>query len=431
GQVSLYDYQTELIDKISLSSGVFKMVIMHRADQQNGDLVVLTENGVVQLFRAKENRPPLLTNPQANGQYSFGVTVTDVEGDEVTLRLEIFNPENGRWESQGTEIVANGNDRRFWSVPNPPITDKAVLYRFHYDDGAYDGLLPPQIQPIELVDNSLLNPTTTTLTVAGLLFAIGFFLLVRQTQLPASRARRFYRQLQNQPTLTLTTLESRYRLTHGSQDFLLNLASQARRRGDSLVSNLADGLFLLTDRAHVGLPIINGALGDAQRMKPIWQQLERWQKIFESGQALLEAPTITEISLLRPQLVHLLDYLERQDKWSPVLDALLPIMTNLRDSERVDMPDDRLIYLNEASHLLADLQHTLPEFSIRIEKTLVIAIVRRWTGLVIAASEELRGQADLSVQLKTKRIVPSEKTEVMLVLQNNGRSPAENIITIL
>ncbi|VAW43238.1 hypothetical protein MNBD_CHLOROFLEXI01-3881, partial [hydrothermal vent metagenome] len=83
------------------------------------------------------------------------------------------------------------------------------------------------------------------------------------------------------------------------------------------------------------------------------------------------------------------------------------------------------------SHLLADLQHTLPEFSIRIEKTLVIAIVRRWTGLVIAASEELRGQADLSVQLKTKRIVPSEKTEVMLVLQNNGRSPAENIITIL
>ncbi|VAW29734.1 hypothetical protein MNBD_CHLOROFLEXI01-1012, partial [hydrothermal vent metagenome] len=177
GQVSLYDYQTELIDKISLSSGVFKMVIMHRADQQNGDLVVLTENGVVQQFRAKENRPPLLTNPQANGQYSFGVTVTDVEGDEVTLRLEIFNPANGRWESQGTEIVANGNDRRFWSVPNPPITDKTVLYRFYYDDGAYDGLLPPQIQPIELVDNSLLNPTTTTLTVAGLLFAIGLFLL--------------------------------------------------------------------------------------------------------------------------------------------------------------------------------------------------------------------------------------------------------------
>ena len=431
GRLFLYSYQTELIDEIALSSGVFDMTVLRRDEQQNADLVVVTENGEVQLFRATENRPPLLTNPQVEGQYNFSVAVNDVEGDEVTVQLEIFNPVNGRWENQGTEIIPNGNDRRFWSIPNPPATENIVLYRFSYDDGSYEGGLIPQTSPVTPATLGFLRPTATTLTIGGLLATAALFLLVRQTQLPAARARRFYRQLKNQPELTLTLIENQYSRLNASQDFLLYLASLARQREDSIVSSLADGLFLLTDRPHVGLPIINGALADAQRSQLAWQQLERWQAIFQTGQALLEAPTITEISLLRPQLVHLLEYLEQQDTWSPVLDALLPILTNLRDSERVDSPDDRLVYLNEASHLLAELQQTLPEFSVRIEKTLAEAIVRRWAGVVSAASEELRGQANISIQLKTKRIVSGEKTQVTLVLQNNGRSPAENIIATL
>jgi hypothetical protein len=431
GRIWLYSYLAEYIDEIPLSSGVFALTVVRRDDRQNADLIAVTENGVIQLFRAKENRPPLLTNPQVEGEYNFSVSVTDVEGDEVAVRLEIFNPSNGRWESQGTEIITNGNDRRFWPVPDPPTTANTVLYRFHYDDGAYEGTLIPQARVITPPSSGLLRPSSTSLTVIGLLIAAGTFLLVRQTQLPAARARRFYRQLKLQPELSLVLLENRYNFTNASPDFLIYLASQARQQDDSLLSSLADGLFLLADRPHVGLPIINGALRDAPSQRPTWQQLERWQKIFETGQALLEAPTITDLTLLRPQLVHLLELLERQDMWSPVLNTLLPILTNLRDSERVDLPDDRLVYLNEATHQLASLQEALPEFSVRIEKTLVEAIVRRWSGLVSAASEELRGQANLVVQLKTRRIVPSEQTEVTLVLQNNGRSPAENVIATL
>ncbi|MCB8948380.1 MAG: AAA family ATPase [Ardenticatenaceae bacterium] len=431
GHIYLYTNQTTLIDELSLSSGIFDLTVMRREETQPADLVAVTENGLVQRFRAKENLPPLLTNPQVEGLYNFSVSVTDVENDEVTVRLEIFNPENGRWENQGTEVIPNGNDRRFWTITDlPPVGDE-LSYRFTYDDKVYKGSLMPQTMPVIAPAGGLLRPTSSTWTFLGLLTAVGFFFVIRQTQLPSSRARRFYRQLRSQPELTLPLLENRYTLSNASPDFLIYLASRARQSGDTLVSSLADGLFLLADRPHVGLTIINGALQEARERRPVWQQLERWQRIFETGQVLVEAPTITEVTLLRPQLVHLLDYLEKQDKWSPVLDAMLPIMTNLRDSERVDLPDDRLVYLNEASHLLQQLQETLPAFSMRIEKTLVGAIVQRWSGLVSAASEELRGQANLVVTLKTKRLISSENTEVTLLIHNNGRSPAENVVAML
>ncbi|WP_420631345.1 AAA family ATPase [Candidatus Leptofilum sp.] len=431
GYIYLYSNQTELIDEIPLSSGVFDLLVIRNDGQIAADLLVITENGVVQLFRAQENHPPLLTAPQVEGQYNFSVSVTDVEGDEVTVRLEILNPATGIWESQGAKIIANGNDRTFWTVSELPENDGSVTYRLTYDDGAYQGELTPLTSRVAVPNNSLLPPTTATLTILGLVTAVSLFVLVRQSQLPANRARRFYRQLKNQSEATLTLLESRYNLSNASPDFLIYLASRARHQGDSLVSSLADGLFLLADRPRVGLTIILGALDDAQEKRLGWQQLERWQRLFQTSQALLGAPTITEISLLRPQLVHLLEYLEQQDKWPPTLDALLPIMTNLRDSERVDLPDDRLVYLNEATHLLSELQQALPAFSVRIEKTLAAAIVRRWMGVATAASAELRGQATLVVQLKTKRIVSSEQTSVTLLLTNNGRSPAENVITVL
>ncbi|MEZ4591467.1 MAG: hypothetical protein R3D55_10035 [Chloroflexota bacterium] len=134
-----------------------------------------------------------------------------------------------------------------------------------------------------------------------------------------------------------------------------------------------------------------GALKARKSSAPAWQQLERWRRIFGTGQALLDAPTVTEnfAKLLRRSWC-LLEHLERQDRWSPVLDAPLPIMTstNLRDSERVDFPEDRLVYLN-GWHCLGELQHTLS--SLRGGGKDAGAIVRRWTGLVTAASGELRG----------------------------------------
>ena len=434
GLVRLFSYQTELLDELPLAGAIVALGALHYKANQPADLLVATENGEIRAFRAQENRPPLLTNPTTTvveGQYGISVNVADVESDNVMVRLETLNPATGEWVNQGEEWAASGNGRLIWLVEELPGESTAVTYRFAFDDGAQQGIVtppagPPPISPVTFFG---LHPVVFSLMV---LAGAGVLALVfRQTQLPTMRARAFYKRLASQPNQTLPLLAQKYSDTYGSADFLLNLANTARQKGNSLISNLADGLYLLSERPYVGLSILASTLGKINRERPLWQDIELWQRLFNTGLALLEAPSVTELSLLQPQLEQLLDKLEEYGRESDALNTALPILTNLRDSERVERTDDRLIYLNEAARCLNELQYHMPIFAPCLEKTLTAALTRRWAGLISAEQEELRGRAEMYISLKTKRIVSSEETQVTLEIKNNGRAPAENIVAEL
>lgn len=423
-----------LSNELALSSGVFAIQVLARENAQD-DLLVVTENGEVELFRAQENRPPLLTDPQFEvrpGQVSFSVSVTDAEQDETAVTLQIQNPAAPTgWDSMGARTT-NSNERLFWPAVDVP-SGQSLVYRYVYDDGSFDGAFtPPAIPPLPRL-SPLRNASPLTLIIL-LLGGVGTaVLLLRQWQTPALRARRFYRSLQQQPAQILTLLEERYLQSKGSPDFLLYLASEARQHSDGLVTNLADGLYLLAERPRAGLPILNSTLKEAaaaKRYEPL-HDISRWQRLMHTSQMLLEAPSITELSLLRPLLVQLLTDLEKMGRWSPLIDMLLPILSNLRDSERVNQAEDQMVYLNEAAVRVDELQNSLPEYTTRIEKTLVRALLHRWTGLISAELEDLRGRAELVIALKTRRIIPAPDTELVIELQNNGRAAAENVIVEL
>lgn len=428
-QLHLFANATESpqsVEVINLSGSIFSLLEMDRANNQS-DLVAITTNGEVELFRVQENRPPLLTSPEvtpAPGRYTFSIDVTDVEGDEIQVVLEIAD-EAGNWQAQETRSTEGG--RIVWTAVDPP-PDLPVNYRFAFTDGIYTGTIsPPPLPPPQTV---VALPGATPLSI-GLLAAIGLataVVLVRQWQMPSARARRFYRRIQQQRHHTLPLLEERYIHLAGSQDFLLYLASQARQNGDDRITNLADGLYLLPERPLAGLPIILGTIQETAAANPPWDDAERWYIIFKTSLVLLEAPSITELSLQRPQLVQLLTMLEQEKEWSPALDSLLPIITNIRDSQRVEQAEDSLVYLNEAAYLLNELEHNLNEFSDRIEKTLSGVIGRRWSGLVTAEIQEVRGRAELTLTLKTRRLVPSETIEVVLEVHNSGRAAAETVM---
>ena len=438
GQVHIYNRahtrEPKLVDEIDLFSGLFVLTVLRRDNSQTADLLFITENGLVQLYRAQENRPPLLTNPGvelAQGQYSINVAVHDVENDLVQVRLEVQDSDTGQWQPLEEKELSSGTESLFWLVPNPPTSAEGVHYRFHYSDGLYDGYVTPPPGPVPLTLSPLATIARYGLVLIAGLGLVIFVLSVRQAQSPDSRARRLLRQLQRTPQETLRLLENRYIYHDGAVDFLLYLANVARQEPNRLVANLADGLFLLNGRFRAGLSIINSTLDDINELTPPWHDINRWQMIYKTASELTEAPTITELSLLRPHLVELLTFLEEREQYAPVLDALLPILTNLRDSERVDLADDRLVYLNEAAVSLNRLNLQLPEFSPRMERTLAQGIVKRWAGLVSSTIEELRGRADLRITLKTKRLVPHAQTAVVLEIQNIGRATAENVMALL
>ncbi len=439
GNIRVYRYladnEPEQLVDLDLSSGLLAITALRRGDEPKSDLLAITENGLVQLFRAQENLPPLLTNPAVDAtqnQYSFVVSVHDLENDVVNVQLEILDPTNNEWIPQDNKELGNGKGTVFWLVNDRPVRQGGINYRFHYDDGFHQGyIIPPIGPPIPTPIPSTAATPRANLIILGVVSLIFVIILIRQSQLPSSRTRRFYRHLKQQPQNSLEMLDAKYTHTKGSPDYLLYLANQARQRKDSLIASFADGLFLLADQPHAGLPIIIRALDEASVKEPRWKWIDRWQMTCKTCLTLLEAPTVTELTLLQPQLPHLLNELDKTDHWSPALEALAPVLTNLRDSERVDLVDDRLVYLNEAAVLLNQLREQFNEFPMAFEKTIAQAIMERWSGLVSAEIEDLRGRAELNINLKTKLLAPVQRIDVVMEINNNGRAAAENIIAEL
>ncbi len=438
GRVLLYDQlqsrEPNLALELDLASTVTALSLMRRSSSQSPDLLTVAENSVIRLFREEENRPPLLTNPEVSidgDQIGATIFVKDVENDNVSVRLELWDPTSRSWMPQAEQQITAGNGPAFWSSVQPVEGTERLEYRFRFDDGFYRGYVTPAIGPLIPATNALLNLTPLLGVMLGIAAVAAAIVYVRQSTSPTTQANRFYRRLTQEPATTLRQVEQEYMEVDGSPDFLLQLANRARQAGDDSLASLADGFFLLANRPQAGLSIIIRTLDHPDDMSAVWETREGRLRLYRTAQALLEAPSITEVTLLRPQLVELLAEIEAQHDWSPVFGSLLPILTNMRDSVRVDGVDDRIVYLNQAAVRLRQLQEELPEFSPRVERTMAKAIIRRWSGLITAEIEELKGRAELEISLKTKRVVPNGATDVAMVIRNSGRAPAENIVAAL
>ncbi|MCA9969544.1 MAG: AAA family ATPase [Anaerolineales bacterium] len=432
-KVQIFAREPSFITELTPRSTAFDLAVLNRGAEQSSDLVIMAENGQVELYRAQENRPPLLINPNTSvrqGQYGISVEVQDIEADTVRIQLQVQDPNTLAWETQDERVVDGGQGQAPFLLANPPAFAAGVRYRFAYQDPFHNGFVQPTPGPQPIAPSPLQNVSRTVLSVLTVLAALVVVIMVRQAQSPPARARRFHRRLRQHPTHTLRLLDSWYSFTGGSSDFLLYLTSQARQAGDWLIASLADGLFLLADRPLAALSILNGALDEAAKRELPWEGLSRWQRTYKMGQALVEAPAITDLSLLHPQLVELLAQLEAEERWS-ALESLRPVLSSIRDSERVELVSDRLFYLNEAAAQLDDFDEPLQEFDNGIEKTLARAIAGRWAGMISARAEELRGRAELLITLKTKRLAPNGRNDVAVEIVNNGRASAEQVLAVL
>lgn len=431
GQIFLHTSDARSWDSVHLSSSssVFGLAAVQRSEGQEAQLVVITDNGVVQLYEAKPNRPPLLVDPRVEigtARYDVRVTVVEEDGDEVSVALEAFDEQANQWAvvDQRTTV---GRDNLLFPVA---ATEGAELrYRLTFDDGTHQGTVTPPPGP----PAPAAQPLWSSLILPAVLFmaAVSIILIVRQLLNVDSRARRFYRRLQQQPVHTLSLLDEQYREIEGSPDFLLSLGNRARPDRNLPLINLIDGLFLLHGRPGAALAILDSALKEARELSPPWDALTCWQRTVTLGRDMLEAPTVTELSLLRPKLAQLL---EKYGATSPAseLQRFLPVLTSLRDSERVDLAEDRIVYLHEALALLRQISEAAAEEPVSIGGHMRRLLRSRLSGLVSADIELLRGQAQLVARLKTKRVLPENgQAVVALEIRNKGRAAARNVSVVM
>ena len=422
GEISLYTSERQLWDSLNLGSGVFRLGGVRRAPRQQAQLVAVMENGVMQLFEAKPNRPPLLVNIRTEvdpGRYDVHVSVIEEAEDEVQIALQTYDPGRRQWQTQSEKRVGRGEVVFALS----PEQERPLRYRFAFDDGSHQGTVEPppgpSPQPLRTLRGGIVLPAILAVAAASLL------LLIRQSLSTEAQTRRFYKRVKQQPAATLSLLDTQYTDQGGSPDFLLSLANLARVDGNPSLANLANGIFLLSTRPDTALPIISSALADAENAAVPWHRLHNWRLTFEIGQTLLEAPTVTELSLLQPQVAQLVESGEVNSN----LEAFLRVLASLRDSERVESSEDRIVYLHEATIILQQIEEQQAQRPPTVAGELVTALLERCLGLVSAEIEMLRGQAQLRITLKTKRMVLQEKqTLIALEVANQGRAAAENVV---
>ena len=427
-QLDLSDSDETILD---VEAPVTAIVAPNSNSGEQATLVVITENSLVRFFRFRPNHPPMITVPVVttdSGDYTISASVLDVEAQPMLVGLDLYDETTQSWQPAAPGRQTTGAiDRLEWRI-DPPLTESEVRYRLRYADGddhiaAFEP--PPGPIPVATISRQwrIVLPVLliSTLLIAGLV-------QVYRRELPVNQARRFLRAVSRTPAMLLIQLRQKYNQSNGDSDFFINLATVARQQQKGLVAGLADGLYLLAERPGAGLDIVTATLDEAaQDPRLTLLRLVEWQAMFGTTREFIEAPTLTELTLLRPKLDKMIRINEQTGGNIGPFPRLVPVFDALRDSERVETVGDRLAWLGDADILLRRLEDSLRYDEFNLSRSLVGAIVQHWRGLLNAAIESLRGRARLDVQLRTRRLAPQAASDLVLEVTNTGRAPAQQI----
>jgi len=410
----------------------------------NLELAVGTSRGRVHLFGLALNQPPLLTRPglaETRTGYAYGVEVNDPEGDTVTVTLEVWDPSAEQWLVQPAQPLAGGHGRLSWEVRNPFDTWDAgrdSRYRFTYDDGRNRGTVAAAPGPLAIpMDPWYLHYGR----YAGGLILLA--LLSSPLVLYARRVRTYRRSPVGQAEAALHLLhqarEDRLPELHrlvANDDWaatvLPHLPGLAADAGEGTLANLAEGYYLVlthTDalRTVEGLRLLLAALHPGEGLA--WEKEVR--SLYEGCLDALEAGSVSRIADLHSRLGGMGAAMDHPDFYlaSAALAAagLAQVSEVLRHCERVEMPEDKAVYLAQAAHILGRYDRQVLATLAQPEQAVLGSIAGEWLRVVTRAVQELQGRAQLEVALLTQQAVAVGDVVLGLELRNVGRSPATNI----
>lgn len=320
-----------------------------------------------------------------------------------------------------------------WLIANPELAEEsvAVLQRIEV---VFQN-------PGSLIATVVLAPWFAVLAALALALLLGGWqaLLVLPVltlrRCPVDRAAHLRRQLRHQPDELLPVIYELFDQTPQAYDVLAHLAVQTQQ-SQPAVAALAAGLHTLGRSPQPQQQAVAaGTVGDLLAKQRGWRWAADLGGIYQTLQQALAAQTLEEIDVISPP---------------PALEnAALPevVVQNGRLLERVlnalhkikrakDHPT-RLIFLENAQTAVNEAQSFVqaslaPGASGRRRAPLpqqpaLANVFARWHDLLLAASQELKGRADLVLTLQTRHSRPLPELPLLCRVQNVGLNAARQL----
>jgi outer membrane protein assembly factor BamB len=427
-----------------------------QAADLNGDgrqeLLVGMEDGVVQAYGLAVNQVPWLSTPRitpVGGGYVYSVHVRDPEGDDVQVALEIWDPSTRSWRAQEKSTALGGKGTLSWNLPSPFDTWDAghdSRFRFSWDDGQSQGTVAAVPGPLDIPVAPwyvFYGRYVLALVVVGAIPTL-LFLVVRRARAyrrsPVGQAEAYLLRLTLEPEELLPELHRLVTDEARAMTLLPHLPALARQAGDEMIAGLTEGYYLILTRPDAlrvaeGLKTITGALAEGDRVPPVgWKQ--ETQEVCNVLLAALQANSIPCISTLSEPLEGLGHALADSGLFlagvARLLAQLGQVSRAVGNSEHVESSGDKIAYLALAMEMLGRCDSQARADLVGPEQTIVIHVIVNWLAVVTGALTGLQGRAQLTIALKTRRVVAAGKEVVLVLTLNNvGRGPASDLVVEL
>jgi hypothetical protein len=221
---------------------------------------------------------------------------------------------------------------------------------------------------------------------------------------------------------------------------LPHLPGLARQAGDQMIGGLAEGYYLIATppdapRVAEGLKAITDALAEEDRVPPVeWKQ--EAQRLYEVLLAALQADSVSGIVALSAPLGSLKAISQDPDFFladaARLLAKLGQVSRTLSNLVLVESSGDQIAYLAEAMRVLGRCDRQARTDVAGPEQTILSHVVANWLAVVTDALTGLQGRAELTLALKTRRVVAAGKGVVLVLTVNNvGRGPASDLMVEL